>query len=206
MKPAQQLRDDVVEARSAFALWQKEVCASRLVFVDESGFVQGQRLAYGYAPRGQRCVDYAPLRPGKRTSLIGWMASGVGGKALEVSGTVTAERFEAFVSEHLVPFLEPGDVVVWDNARMHSQEAVRLVEAVGASVRALPAYSPDMNPIEPGDLMRSPMWSKFKHIVRKARADTKEALQEAIREAARQVIGSDIDGWITHCGYQFQPT
>lgn len=195
MRPLQQQRQDVAAERTVFAEQVERLDAARLVFVDESGVVQGMRLAYGYAPRGERCVENAPFRVGKRQSLIGYMAA-VGGEIVHFEGSVTAEIFEQFVQEHLVPSLEAGDIVIWDNARIHSEEAVRLVEAAGAQVLPLPRYSPEYNAIEL-------LWSKLKHYVRKLCADTAEALKQALEAAAAWLRAEDARAWIEHCGYRF---
>lgn len=170
----------------------------RLIFIDESGLVQGMRLSYGYAPKGQRCYETAPFRVGRRTSLVGFI-SPEAGRVLAFEGTVTAEVFERFVAVCLVPHLESGDVVVWDNARIHSGEAVRLVEETGARVLSLPRYSPEYNAIEQ-------FWSKVKHLVRTACADTSEALAQALSWAVSCVCREDVEGWIRHCGYTGQPS
>lgn len=195
MRPSQQQREDIAIERGLYAEEMKRFDAARLVFVDESGFVCGMRLAYGYAPRGKRCVENAPFRVGKRQSLIGWMAA-CGGEVVPLEGSVSATVFERFVRQHLVPSLEVGDLVIWDNARIHSLEAVRLVEAAGARVVPLPRYSPEYNAIEM-------LWSKLKHYVRKLRADTVEALRAALEAAAAFVRADDARAWIEHCGYQF---
>ncbi len=170
--------------------------AERLVFVDESGIEIGVRSAYGFAPRGERCVEVAPFRVGKRVNLIGWMAATCGSVRTH-EGSVKAPVFEAFVGESLVPCLEAGDVVIWDNARIHSPAAVALIEAAGARVLAQPPYSPDLNAIEM-------FWSKVKALVRQKLADAREALLDGLREAVAAVTPSDASGWIQHCGYTFQ--
>ena len=197
MRPAQQQRPDVAAERAVFADTMKTLKADDLVFVDEAGVVRGMRLVYGYAPRGQRCVENAPFRVGKRRNLIGFM-SATGGEIVHFEASVTAEIFKHFVREHLVPSLRPGKIVVWDNARIHSPEAVRLIEETGAHVLPLPRYSPEYNAIEP-------LWSKLKHYVRKMRADTAEALKEALEAAGACLRAADARAWIEHCGYCFLP-
>lgn len=57
--------------------------------------------------------------------------------------------FLALVEQVLAPSLRKNDVVFMDNLRTHKIAGVReAIEAVGARVRYLPAYSPDLNPIE----------------------------------------------------------
>jgi transposase len=61
-----------------------------------------------------------------------------------------------------------------DNLRTHKVDGVRqAIEAVGASVRYLPAYSPDLNPIEQA-------FSKLKTATRKGAARTVKALWKLI--------------------------
>ena len=69
-----------------------------------------------------------------------------------------------------------------------------LVKSVGAELWHLPAYSPDLNPIEK-------MWSKVKSILRMLKARTKEVLIEAIAKSLDMVTASDVKGWFESCGY-----
>jgi transposase len=71
-----------------------------------------------------------------------------------------------------------------------------LIESVGAQLWYLPAYSPDLNPIEK-------MWSKIKSILRTLKARTKEALIYSIAKALDMVNASDAKGWFNSCGYTF---
>jgi hypothetical protein len=196
MIASQRFRPDVVAKREAFLAEVAAIPAERLVFVDESGIEIGARSDYGFAPVGQRCVEVAPFRVGKRVNLIGWMAATCGSVRAH-EGSVKAPTFEAFVGESLVPCLERGDVVIWDNARIHSPAAIALIEAVGARVLPQPPYSPDLNAIEP-------LWSKVKGIVRQKMADARDVLLDALGEAVSAVVPSDAAGWIEHCGYTFQ--
>ncbi len=164
----------------------------------ESGIRQGERTGYGYAFKGQRCYESSPFRVGKRRNLLGWMRQGRGQVASWTGPNVTGDLFERWVRIVLVPNLRKGDVVIWDNARVHTPDAVALVEAAGARVLPLPRYSPEFNPIEM-------MWSKVKQLVRRAHADTKQALEDAVAWAVRQVTAEDSTGWIEHSGYVFPP-
>jgi transposase len=195
----QRLRDDVAAERAAFAAWQRAVDGRRVVCVDESGVLAGMRVAYGYAPRGERCVEHAPYRKGRRTSLIGWVRAGrpgASGKVVAVAGPVDRALFTRFVRDHLAPSLDPGDMVVWDNHAIHgSTEARELIEGRGATLHPQPRYTPEVNAAEP-------LWSKVKGLVRRARADTAEALEAALRSAVGSVTASDTAGWMRHCGYR----
>ena len=58
----------------------------------------------------------------------------------------------------------------------------------------IPRYSPDFNPIEL-------LWSKLKSFLRKAKARTLEALEDAIRDALNYISVEDIQAWFKHDGY-----
>lgn len=167
-----------------------------IITVDEMGCVTGMSRTYGYAPCGKRAVSYEPGGKGTRLSLIGALSTEGFLGGLEIEGTVNGDVFEAFVEQVLVPQLRPGKVVIWDNVSFHRRERLRdLIEAQGARVKLLPAYSPEFNPIEE-------CWSKIKAWLRKKAARAIKALQEAITEAIQQVTLKDIEGWFRHAGYQ----
>lgn len=82
-----------------------------------------------------------------------------------------------------------------DNLAAHKAPAVRnLIEGAGAQIAFLPAYSPDLNPIEK-------MWSKVKERLRAAEARTQQALIQAVATALSSVTAQDAIGWFTSCGY-----
>ncbi|WP_375512044.1 transposase [uncultured Nostoc sp.] len=59
------------------------------------------------------------------------------------------EVFLTYVTQVLAPQLWKGAIVVMDNLRVHQAERVKIaIESVGAKVKFLPPYSPDLSPIE----------------------------------------------------------
>ena len=116
---------------------------------------------------------------------------------MTVEGALNAEVFRSYIREILLPTLSPGDILVMDNLSAHKdREALDLLEKAGVKVRFLPAYSPDLNPIEL-------MWSKVKALLRKAEARTPETLLLAIGDALSRVTRKDATHWFAHCGYGF---
>ena len=116
---------------------------------------------------------------------------------MAVDGPADTEVFEAYVRYVLVPILRAGDIVVMDNLSPHkSQGILALIAQAGAEVLFLPAYSPDLNPIEK-------MWSKIKALLRSAEARTQEALVGAIGSALESVTRQDAINWFASCGYSF---
>ena len=153
---------------------------------------------HGRAPSGVRVDGPVPQGHWKVTTLTA--AVRLGGvppsACLAFDGAADSASFEAYVGECLAPALRPGDIVVMDNLACHkTAEVERLIAAAGACVRYLPAYSPDLNPIER-------LFSKLKAALRKAKARTVEALIAAIGEALRAIRPGDIVGWFAHSGYR----
>ncbi len=116
---------------------------------------------------------------------------------MTVDGATDTEIFQTYVREVLHPTLRPVDVVVMDNLGPHQNtETLNLITRAGAQVLFLPAYSPDLNPIEK-------MWSKVKAFLRSAEARTQAALIEAIGLALQSVTAQDAMNWFASCGYSF---
>lgn len=116
---------------------------------------------------------------------------------MALEGATDTDSFRAYVGKVLAPTLRPGDIVVLDNLSPHkSDPTLALITNTGAQVLFLPAYSPDLNPIEK-------MWSKVKALLRAAEARTPADLITAIGQALARVTAQDALGWFVSCGYSF---
>ena len=116
---------------------------------------------------------------------------------MALEGTTDTESFRAYVSQMLLPTLRPGDLVIMDNLSSHKSDlTLALITNAGAQALFLPAYSPDLNPIEK-------MWSKIKSLLRTAEARTPADLITAIGQALAKVTAQDALGWFVSCGYSF---
>ena len=116
---------------------------------------------------------------------------------MALEGTTDTEAFRAYVHQVLVPTLRLGDIVIMDNLSPHkSDPTLKLITEAGAEVLFLPAYSPDLNPIEM-------MWSKIKNVLRSLEARTVPDLITAIGHALSRVTPKDALNWFAHCGYSF---
>jgi len=152
---------------------------------------------YGRARRGQRVHDAVPKNWGRNVTVLGSLSCHGLEAVMTVEGATDGAVFRAYVSQVLAPTLKPGDVVVMDNLGAHKVDGIRsAIEARGAALMYLPAYSPDYSPIEP-------CWSKLKTGLRAIKARTREALDEALSHVIETVTASDARGWFSHCGYAF---
>jgi transposase len=114
-----------------------------------------------------------------------------------IDGATDTEVFGTYVGAVLLPTLRAGDIGVMDNLTPHkNEETLALTEGVGARVWFLPAYSPDLNPIET-------MWSKFKQTLRSMEPRTHEELVGSIAKPLSRVSASDARNRFASCGYRF---
>jgi transposase len=168
---------------------------ARLVFVDECGTHTSMTRRRARAPRGIRAVGAVPRNRGPVTTLLAGLSSTGMTPAMTVEGGTDTAVFATFLQRVLLPALSPGQVVVVDNVGAHKPERIRaLVEAAGCRLVFLPAYSPDLSPVEEA-------FSKLKALIRAAGARSREALNAAIAAALAAVTAADAAGWFAHAGY-----
>ena len=188
-------RPEVQEHREAFTEKLAAVAPEHLVFVDEFGVNTAMTRMYGRSPEGTRVEATAPGAWQNVTVIAGLRPTAVVAPFV-FPGATDGPAFDTYVQAVLVPELQAGDVVVWDNLKPHKNaEVIQAIEAVGARVEPLPVYSPDLTPIEE-------MGSKVKEILRSIGARTIPTVMAALGEALGQVTPSDIGGWFQdRCAY-----
>ena len=137
------------ERRDEWKAGQPTLDSGSFVFVDETWASTNMTRSHGRCPRGERLVMEVPHGHWKTTTFVAGLRTGGLVAPTVVDGPMTGDVFVAYVRQQLVPTLRPGDVVVMDNLSSHKRAAVRIaIESVGAKLRLLPPYSPDLNPIE----------------------------------------------------------
>jgi transposase len=185
----------VKAARLAWFEGQLDLDPDRLVFLDETATTTKMIRRYGRAPRGERCRVAVPFGHWKTiTVTAGLRASGLTATAL-FDGPMTGARFRAYVEQTLVPVLKRGDTVVLDNLPAHKVGGIReRIEATGARLLYLPAYSPDFNPIELA-------FAKLKAILRAQAARTVTDLWSAIKRAFRRFTPDECRNYLAAAGY-----
>ena len=113
------------EARSTWREQMKQVDASLLVIVDETGSNIGLTPLYAWAPRGQRACGSVPRNYGKNTTLLASLSLSGMGAAMILEGATDALAFETYIEQVLAPSLQPGQIVVMDNLSAHTGPRVR---------------------------------------------------------------------------------
>lgn len=171
---AEQERPDIAAARAAWQAAQPDLDPGRLVFIDETGTATNMARLRGRARRGCRVIGRVPWGHWKIVTFVAALRQGAITAPFVIDRAMTSAIFVEYVRQCLLPTLSPGDIVVMDNLQPHKNPKVReLIEAAGAELRFLPAYSPDLNPIEQA-------FAKLKAHLRKAQERSIEALYQRI--------------------------
>jgi transposase len=168
---------------------------ARLVFIDETAVSTNMVRLRGRAPRGVRVIGTLPLGTWQTVTFVAALRHNKMTAPMVLEGAMTGEMFLAYVEQCLVPTLRRNDIVVMDNCRVHLGPGIRAaIEKSGATLRYLPKYSPDLNPIE------LPC-SKFKTFLRKMAARTVPGLNRAIRAFIPQLSPQECANYFRHAGY-----
>ena len=170
--------------------------AADVVIVDERGTNLNLTPRYARAPRGQRAYGQVPRTTPPTTTVIAALTTTGMGPAMTLRGATDTAAFAIYVTHFLPPSLRPGHIVVMDNLSAQKNRRVRaIITARGCERWYLPSYSPHVSPIEEA-------FSKLNELLRRAKARTHEALENAIALALDQITAADARGYFTHCGYQ----
>ncbi|MFD2404800.1 IS630 family transposase [Azorhizophilus paspali] len=193
---AEQQRPDVQAARQEWLEEQPGFDWRKLIVVDETAAATNLARLRGWPPRGERCLAAVPHGHWKTTTFTAGLRVDGLTAPLVLDGAMNGPAFLAYVGQVLVPELTPGAIVVMDNLPAHKVAGVRqAIEGAGATLRYLPPYSPDLNPIERA-------FSKLKALLRKAAARTVPQLWQSIGEAIAQFSAQDCRHYFEAAGYE----
>ena len=180
------------------ARWKKhqaKIDPARLVFIDETWTKTNMAPLRGWNLRGQRLLSKVPHGAWRTTTFLAALRHDRIDAPCVIDGPINGEIFLAYVEQFLVPTLKPGDIVIMDNLGSHKSISVRrAVKAADAHLLFLPAYSPDLNPIEQ-------VFAKLKHLLRKARERTIDDLWDRIGELLYQFKPDECANYFRNSGY-----
>lgn len=168
-----------------------------MVFIDETWAKTNMTRRYGRSALGTRLVEKAPCSRWQTTTFLGALRAEGFIAPLTIDGAVNGSLFLAWVQQHLCPVLRPGDVVVMDNLSSHKVPGVRAaIEEVGAELRYLPPYSPDLNPIELA-------FAKLKKLLRDGAERTVDKLWQLCGRVLEHFTETECRNYFKHCGYRY---
>jgi len=196
LRAAERKRADVARARRRWIREQGFLDPAHLVFIDETAVTTNMVRLNGWNPRGERLVSDVPMGHWETVTFIAGLRQTRVVAPMLIKGAMNGEAFLAYIEQCLVPTLKHRDIVVADNVPFHKVTGVEeAIQAVGASLRYLPKYSPDLNPIE---LVFHPL----KTFLRKAAQRTIEGLHRSVGSYIRALDPSECMGYFRHSGYE----
>ena len=149
----------------------------------------------GWGPRGQRLRALVPYGHWKTMTFLAALRHDRIDAPWVIDGPINGELFRLYVTEVLVPTLEPDDIVILDNLGSDKSRAVRsAIRAAGARIFFLPPYSPDLNPIEQ-------FFAKLKHLMRKAGQRTLENTWRHAGAILDRFSSAECQNYLTNAGY-----
>src|SRR6201997_2921607 len=196
LRAAEQERADVARARRRWMREQGLFDPARLVFIDETSANTKMVRLYGRCARGERLVGHVPQGHWKTITFVAALRRHGMRASQTIDGSMTGKKFLAYVEQCLAPTLKRKDIVMIDNLPAHKAVGVReAIEARGATLRYLPQYSPDLNPIEMP-------FSKLKASLRKAAERTIPRLRRRIARFACTLAAREACNYFRHAGYK----
>lgn len=182
-------------ARQAWRDQQPTWPAGSLVFLDETGLNTKLGRLYGRSFGGTRCLGALPHGHWHTWTFVAALRAEAMVAPLLIDGPMDGAMFLAYIRQVLCPTLRPGDLVVCDNLASHRVHGVAAaIEACGATLHYLPAYSPDLNPIEMA-------FSKLKAHLRRSAARTRASLLKATVAALDSFTPEQCQNFFTHAQY-----
>jgi transposase len=185
----------VARARRRWMREQGMFDPAHLVFIDETAANTKMVRLSGRCRRGERLIGRVPQGHWKTITFVAALRRNGMRAPCTVDGAMNGPKFLAYVKQCLAPTLRRKDTVVIDNLPAHKAAGVReAIEARGATLRYLPQYSPDLNPIEMS-------FSKLKASLRKAAERKIPSLRRRIRKFAPTVTTREACNYFRHAGY-----
>ncbi|ANY83900.1 transposase (plasmid) [Microvirga ossetica] len=167
----------------------------RLVFLDETYVNTKMTRLRGRSCRGQRLRAAAPFGHWKTHTFLAALRCHELSAPWIIDGPITRSAFDIYIETQLAPTLVKGDVVILDNLAVHkSARAAECLKQRGAWFLFLPAYSPDLNPIEQA-------FAKIKAHLRKAEARTVDALWRAVGNICNLFEPQECWNYLKAAGY-----
>jgi transposase len=150
---------------------------------------------HGWCARGERLVAKAPHGRWRTLTFLAALRADRIDAPCVIDGPINGRSFQAYVEQFLVPTLSAGDIVIIDNLGSHKGKAVRrAIRTVGAKLLFLPAYSPDLNPIEQ-------VFAKLKTLLRKAEERTVAATWKRIGQLLECFTATECANYLRNAGY-----
>ena len=162
------------------------------LYLDETGSCLNMTPLYGRSQQGERAYDERPTSPGTSVSTVA-ILSKEGIKAqYTYTESLTAKLFILYLKTSVLPILENGQTLIMDRHPVHRAKIVQhYLKQNNVKFLYLPAYSPELNPIEEA-------FSKIKQYIKKQKARTIDVLLNVLKKAFEIITINDVKGYFDH--------
>ncbi len=165
------------------------------MFIDETWVKTNMSRLRGWSRKGEPLHARLPHGNWKTLTFLGALRCNGITAPFVLDGPIDRLSFEAYVEQVLVPTLKPRDIVIMDNLSSHKGDAVwAMIRKAGAHLLFLPAYSPDLNPIEQ-------VFAKLKTLIRKAEERTVDGLWKRIGKLIANFAPNECANYLRNAGY-----
>lgn len=189
------MRPKIARRRAQWRKYQGRLDPRHLVFIDETWAKTNMAPLRGWAPKGKRLHAKVPYGHWRTMTFIAALRCDRIDAPCVLDQPINGASFAEWVEQFLVPTLAPGDIVIMDNLSSHKRPAIRkAIRAAKAKLLYLPPYSPDLNPIEQ-------MFSKLKHLLRKAAERTAENTWRRIGSLLDAFSPQECANYFVNSGY-----
>lgn len=146
--------------RDVFLRKLETIAPENRVYIDESGMDGNEHQERAWGKKGKLIEAKKSGKYYQRTNVVAGLVGNRSIAPLIFHGACNTDLFNDWVEKFLIKELKAGQTVIMDNASFHkSTKTVELIESLGCHLLYLPAYSPDLNPIEK-------FWANMKRWIR----------------------------------------
>ena len=161
-------------------------------YLDETGACLNLSPLYGRSKRGQPVYDVKPTYSNGKINTIAVLTKEGIKAPYSYTTPLTASIFIHYLDNCLIPVLTDGQTIIMDNLSVHTAKIVKgHLNKKGIKYLYLPAYSPELNPIEEA-------FSKIKNYIKKQKARTLDKLESVIKDAFGVITKNDASGYFNH--------
>lgn len=161
-------------------------------YLDETGSCLNMSPLYGRSREGERVYDQKPTYPGTTVSTVAILTEEGMKAEYTFTGSMNAKLFILYLETFVLSVFKKGQTLIMDRHPVHRSNAVqKCLKQNNIKFLYLPAYSPELNPIEEA-------FSKIKQYIRKQKARTIDELLRVLKKAFTIITNRDIAGYFNH--------
>ncbi len=168
------------------------IAPEQRLYLDETGSCLNMSPLYGRSQEGERAYDQKPTYPSTTVSTVAILSENGMKAEYTYSGSLNAKLFILYLDTFVLPIIENKQTLIMDRHPVHRAKTVqKYLHQNNIKFLYLPAYSPELNPIEEA-------FSKIKQYIKKQKARTINELLKVLKTAFEIITKNDVVGYFDH--------